>query len=132
MWLAHIHTPLQDLVSQSLLAMASTLVSHVNLSKSLNYSTLQFPYLENEDANEYDLYYWFPKSFLKAKWDNTCEILKYYSSDIQSSWYLALSEIVLIHHFWVYCPPTIPLSLLNTTEFGQNTKCMCVRPKGRE
>ena len=51
----HIHTPLLPGIKE--LARASTLDSHGNLSKPLQASTLQFPHVENEDANKEYLCY---------------------------------------------------------------------------
>ena len=78
----HIHTPLLPGIKE--LARASTLDSHGNLSKPLQASTLQFPHVENEDANKEYLCYWFPKGFLRARWDDTREVLKYYPNVILS------------------------------------------------
>lgn len=73
---SHSHSPAT--LGSRTLVMDLTL-RHGNLSKPLDFSVLPVLVWKMRMLI-HNICYWFPKGFLRTKWDNTSEVLKYYAS----------------------------------------------------
>lgn len=92
---SHSHSP--AMLGSRKLAVASTLSRHGKLSRSI-FLCFHSSYGMRILRHKY-LCCRFPRGFLRAKWDNTSEVLKHYANVTQSLAEIQLSETVLTHHF---------------------------------